>query len=105
MWVLDPLILWGKLMIRSFKSKETEKIFSRQKSSLFPDEIQRLALHELRLLDQAVVAREAWVRLNHNGEVHRQGDTGRYNIPVYGSYHIAFEWRDGHAYDVDIVGG
>jgi proteic killer suppression protein len=90
-------------MIRSFKSKETEKIFSRQKSRLFSDEIQRIALRELRLLDQSLAAKEAWVRLNHNGD-QRQGDAGRYSIPVDDHWRISFEWRDGHAYDVDIVG-
>jgi toxin HigB-1 len=92
-------------MIRTFKSKETEKIFSRQKSQLFSDEIQRIALRELRLLDQSVAAKEAWVRLNHNGDTQRQGDAGRYSIPVYDQWRISFEWRDGHAYDVAIVDG
>ena len=92
-------------MIRSFKSKETEKIFSRQRSTLFPDDIQRIALRELRLLDQSVIAKEVWVRLNHNGDTQRQGDAGRYRIPVYDRWHISFEWRDGDAYDVDIVDG
>jgi toxin HigB-1 len=90
-------------MIRSFKSKETEKIFSRQKSTLFADDIQRIALRELRLLDQSVVANEAWVRLNHNGDGAHQGDAGRYSIAVYDRWRISFEWRDGHAYDVAIV--
>ena len=89
-------------MIRSFKSKETEKIFSRQRSSLLPDDIQRLALRELRLLDQAVTAREAWVSMNHNGGADRR-DAGRYSIPVDDRWRIAFEWRDGHAYEVDVV--
>jgi len=92
-------------MIRSFKSKESEKIFSRQKSNLFPDEIQRIVLRELRLLDQSVAAKQAWVRLNHNGDGERQGDAGRYSIPIYDRWRIAFEWRDGHAYNVDIVDG
>ena len=49
-------------MIRSFKSKETEKIFSRQKSASIPDEIQRLALRELRTLDQTPLPKEEWGR-------------------------------------------
>jgi toxin HigB-1 len=93
-------------MIRSFKSKETEKIFSRQKSTLFPDEVQRLALRELRLLDQSPVAKEVWMAANHNGDgAVRNGDAGRYTITFYEAWRISFEWRDGHAYDVDIVDG
>jgi toxin HigB-1 len=88
-------------MIRSFKSKETEKIFSRQKSALFSEEMQRLALRELRVLDQSLVAKESWVPANGNGT---HGDSRRYIIPFSDQWRIAFEWHDGHAYDVDIVG-
>ena len=92
-------------MIRSFKSKETEKIFSRQKSTLFSDEIQRLARRELRLLDQSLVAKDVWLPVSHNGNgVHTDG-AGRYAIPFLDRWRISFEWRDGHAYEVDIVDG
>ena len=78
-----------------------EKIFSRQKSTLFPEEVQRLALRELRMLNQSLVAKESWVPANGNGS---HGDSGRYVIPFYDQWRISFEWRDGHAYNVDIVG-
>ncbi|HEY1372669.1 MAG TPA: type II toxin-antitoxin system RelE/ParE family toxin [Candidatus Binatia bacterium] len=94
-------------MIRSFKSKETEKIFSRQKSNCIPEEIQRLALRELRILDQAPVAKEEWIRANHNGGSNggAAGTAARYSIQFHGGWRICFEWSEGNAYNVDLVEG
>ncbi|HKA34315.1 MAG TPA: type II toxin-antitoxin system RelE/ParE family toxin [Candidatus Binatia bacterium] len=95
-------------MIRSFKSKETEKIFSRQKSASVPDEIQRLALRELRTLDHTPVAKEEWVRANHNGGSNRgapAGDRARYSIQFHREWRLSFEWSEGDAYNVDLVEG
>ena len=41
-------------MIRSFASKETEKIFNRQRSRKLPPDIQQVALRKLRMLNRAV---------------------------------------------------
>src|SRR3954469_3949059 len=92
-------------MIRSFKSRETEKIFSRQKTNLVPADLGRIALRELRLLDQSFMATDMWVPAGHNGHGAANGRSGRYAIPLGDRWSICFEWRDGHAYDVDIVDG
>jgi proteic killer suppression protein len=94
-------------MIRSFKSKETEKIFSRQKSGSIPDEIQRLALRELRIIDQAPVAKEDWVPANHNGAANAGavGKPAHYSIQFHHEWRICFEWSEGNAYNVDLVEG
>jgi proteic killer suppression protein len=94
-------------MIRSFKSKETEKVFSRQKSATVPEEIQRLAMRELRTLDQTQVAKEEWVRANHNGGSNGVAavDRTRYAIQFHLQWRICFEWSEGNAYNVDLVEG
>ena len=94
-------------MIRSFKSKETEKIFSRQKSASIPDEIQRLALRELRMIDQAPVAKEDWIRANQNGDSNggAEGKPARYSIQFHDEWRLCFEWSEGNAYNVDLVEG
>ena len=95
-------------MIRSFKSKDTEKIFSRQKSASIPDEIQRLALRELRTLDNTPVAKEEWVRANHNGGSNGSaaaGDRAQYSIQFHRQWRLCFEWSEGNAYNVDLVEG
>ena len=40
-------------MIRSFKCKDTEKIFRRRFSKKFPQDIQRISLRKLRMLNRA----------------------------------------------------
>ncbi len=40
-------------MIRSFKDKEAEKIFKRQRSSNLPEMPQRVALRKLRMVNRA----------------------------------------------------
>jgi len=40
-------------MIKSFRNKETEKIFNRQLSSKLPENIQRIALKKMLILDAA----------------------------------------------------
>jgi proteic killer suppression protein len=92
-------------MIRSFKSRATEKIFSRQRSDEIPEDIQRLAMRELRDLDRTPVARDAWVRMTGNSHGEPGDHPGRYTIPVGDKWRISFSWRDGHAYDVDIADG
>ena len=44
-------------MIRSFKDKETEKIFKRELSRKLPDNLQRAALRKLRMLNLLCLAK------------------------------------------------
>ncbi|HEX9444822.1 MAG TPA: hypothetical protein VGA73_11915, partial [Candidatus Binatia bacterium] len=95
-----------KTMIRSFKSREAEMIFSRRKSARIPEEVQRLALRELRALDRAPLCREVWAPSGENsGNGSGGGAHGRYAIAINDEWQIRFDWREGHAYDVEIVDG
>lgn len=92
-------------MIRSFKSREAEMIFSRRKSARIPEEVQRFALRQLRELDRTPLCREVWVADGENPGNCSDGGAGRYAIPIDNEWRICFEWREGHAYEVDIVDG
>lgn len=89
-------------MIRSFKSRETEKIFSRQKADSVPEDVQRTALRELRSLDRSLIAREDWLKAADHVP---SGDAGRYAIALDEHWRLLFQWRDGHAYEVEIENG
>jgi proteic killer suppression protein len=84
-------------MIKTFKTRETERIFSRQRSDRIPDGVQRDALRQLRTLDRAVAVQEGWVPMP-NGT----GAT-RYTIAIDDHWRIRFEWREGQIYDVEIL--
>jgi len=96
---IAPKSNFGAGMIKSFKSREAEKIFSRQRSGRVPEEIQRAALRELRALDRALAVQESWLRSVNGSPEH----AGRYAIALDDRWRIYFEWRDGQVYDVDVV--
>ena len=45
--------VYNKIMIRSFKDKETEKIFHQEYSKKLPGNIQKVALRKLMMIDAA----------------------------------------------------
>jgi len=47
-------------VIESFKCKETKRIFDRDFSKKFPNDIQRFALRKLRMLNRAKILKDYW---------------------------------------------
>jgi proteic killer suppression protein len=82
-------------MIRSFKCKETARIWQGQSSRKFPGDIQDRALRKLRQLDAATTVEDL-----HNPPGNRletlKGDRA-------GQWRICFRWSKGDADDVEIV--
>lgn len=90
-------------MIQSFRCNETRKIFHHLRSAKFPAEMQRRALRKLEMLAAANRLDTLKVppanRLEKlSGDRHQQ-----WSIRVNNQWRICFEWRNGHAYDVEIV--
>jgi proteic killer suppression protein len=90
-------------MIRSFKSKETEKIFHRQRSDKLPHDIQPVALRKLRMLNRAVTLPDLRVPPANRLEKLRGERAGQYSIRINDQWRICFEWQDEAAYNVEIV--
>jgi len=90
-------------MIRSFKCKETEKIFSRRRSRKLPQDIQQVALRKLRMLNRAVTLNDLRVPPANRLEKLRGDRTGQYSIRINAQWRICLEWQDGDAYHVEIV--
>ncbi len=90
-------------MIQSFRCRETEKIFYRQYSSTFPREIQERAFQKLNALDAAVRLDD--LRLPPSNRLERlKGDrAGQWSIRINTQWRICFSWRDGGAWDIEIV--
>ncbi len=90
-------------MIRSFKCKETELIFLRQRSRKLPPEIQQVALRKLRMLNRALTLNDLRVPpANHLEKL--SGDREyQYSIRINDRWRICFEWLEGDAYNVEIV--
>jgi proteic killer suppression protein len=90
-------------MIRSFKCKETEKIFSRQRSRKLPQDIQQVALRKLRMLNRSMTLNDLRVPSANRLEKLRGNRVGQYSIRINERWRICFEWQDGDAHNVEIV--
>jgi proteic killer suppression protein len=90
-------------MIRSFGSPETEKIFSLQRSRKLPSDIQQVALRKLRMLNNARTLQDLWSPPANRLEKLSGDRSGQYSIRINDKWRVCFQWRDGDAYEVEIV--
>lgn len=89
-------------MIRSFASKETERIWSGERSRRLPFEVQRLGLRKLQVLDAVADVSELRVPPGNHLEMLKGDRGGQWSIRINGQWRICFRWVNGHAQDVEI---
>ncbi len=82
-------------MIRLFKSKETERVFNRERSRKLPSDIQQVALRKLRMLNRAINLQDLRVPPANRLEKLSGGRAGQYSIRINDQWRICFEWKDG----------
>ncbi len=90
-------------MIRSFKDAQTEKIFNRVRSRKLPPEIHRRAKRKLLLIDTAESLDDLKIPPGNRLESLSGDRTGQWSIRINQQWRICFEWREGDAYNVEIV--
>jgi len=90
-------------MIRSFRDRETEKIFLREPRTKCDRAVQRAALRKLLLLDAAESVNDLRVPPGNRLEKLSGDRSGQHSIRVNDQWRICFRWKDGDAYDVEFV--
>ncbi|MBI4334348.1 MAG: type II toxin-antitoxin system RelE/ParE family toxin [Chloroflexi bacterium] len=90
-------------MIRSFKDKETEKVFNREVSRKLPDDIQQPALRKLRILNNAQTLQDSGVPPANRLEKLSGRRHGQYSIRINDDWRICFEWREEDAFEVEMT--
>jgi proteic killer suppression protein len=90
-------------MIKSFRCKNTEKLFQRQFVSRFPSEIRCNALRKLLLLDAAERLDDLKIPPGNRLEKLPGDRQGQYSIRINDQWRICFRWHQGDAYDVEIT--
>ena len=90
-------------LIRSFKSRESEKIFNRQRSDKLPQDIQQVALRKLRMLNRAVTLQDLRIPPANRLEKLTGERAGQHSIRINDQWRICFEWREGNTYNVEIA--
>lgn len=89
-------------MIKSLKSKETEQLHGRQRVKRFRA-FERVAQRKLRQLDIAAELRDLASPPGNHLEALKGDRKGQHSIRISDQWRICFVWRDGDAYDVEIV--
>jgi proteic killer suppression protein len=90
-------------LIKSFKDEETEKLFRGQFSRKLSQDIQRVAARKLEQLHAATVLDTLRVPPGNRLEASTHDRQGQHSIRVNDQWRVCFVWRNGHAYDVEIV--
>ena len=90
-------------MIKSWASAESKAVYEGAQSVILPADLLRHARRKLMILDAAVELEDLQI-LSSNFLEKLEGDrSGQYCIRITEQYRICFIWKQGHAYDVEIV--
>ena len=89
-------------MIRGFADKETEKVYNQTFSSKLPQNIERIALRKLIMIDNAKNLNDLRIPPANHLEKLIGDRAGKHSIRINGQYRIVFTYDDGDFYDVCI---
>lgn len=90
-------------MIKSFRCRETERIFNREFSRKLPHDIQRVAYRKLLMLNRAQTLNDLKVPPNNQLEALGKDRRGQHSIRINKQWRICFVWKNNEAHDVEIV--
>jgi len=90
-------------LIKSFKDKETEKVYLREISGKLPRDIQQVALRKLRMINNAKNLNDLRIPPANRLEKLRGNREGQHSIRINDQWRICFTWREGDAYGVEIT--
>ena len=90
-------------MIKSFKDKESEKVYSREGSAKLPQDIQQTALRKLRMLNNVKSLNDLKVPPANRLEKLKGNRQGQLSLRINDQWRICFKWQNGDAHEVEIV--
>jgi toxin HigB-1 len=90
-------------MIRSFRDREAEKVFRRERTRKLASAVQRMAQRKLAVLDAAESLGDLRVPPGNRLEKLSGDREGQHSIRINDQWRICFRWRDGDAVDVEIA--
>lgn len=90
-------------MIKSFRDKETEKIFKRLFSRKLPQNIQHIARRKLVILDAAPELNELRIPPGNKLESLKRERKDQLSIRINDQWRICFNWKAGDAYNVEVT--
>ena len=90
-------------MIKSFKDKETEKIFNQTFSKKLPQDIQGVALRKLILINNSKCLEDLKALPSNHLEKLSGDRTGQYSIRINDQYRICFKTDGVDTFELEIV--
>ena len=90
-------------MIKSFGSKETEKIWEGIRSTKIPFVIQQIGRRKLRMINSSISIID--LRIPPSNRLEKlSGNRKDYNsIRINDQWRIIFKWQNGHSFEVEII--
>jgi len=89
-------------MIRSFSDEETERVFQHRHSRRY-SAFERVAFRKLRQIHSVSTVEELFAPPANRLERLKGDREGQWSLRINSQYRICFVWRDGDAYEVEIV--
>ena len=87
-------------MIKSFRCRNTEALFNRERARKFGADIERTAFRKLLMIDAASTLDSLKVPPGNRLEALKGERKGQHSIRINAQWRVCFVWRDGHAYEV-----
>lgn len=92
-----------RCVIKSFACRNTERLFHLERVRSIPPDLHRIALRKLTMVHAASRLESLRVPPGNRLEVLRGNRAGAHSIRINDQWRICFVWRDGNAYEVEIV--
>ncbi len=90
-------------MIKTFKCKETQKIYQRSFSKKLPQDIQKMAYRKLLMIEAAIDVNDLKIPPANRLEKLSGDRRDQFSIRINQQYRICFRWQNGAAFDVEII--
>jgi len=90
-------------VIKSFRDADTQRVFERERVRRWSLDLQRAARRKLAMLDAADDLKDLRAPPGNRLEKLSGRRVGQYSIRINDPWRLCFEWRQGDAYQVEIV--
>ena len=90
-------------MIKSFGSKETEKIWNGSRSMKLPYEIQHIGRRKLRMLNNSTSINDLRIPPSNRLEKLSGNRKDYYSIRINDQWRVIFKWHSSHSIEVEII--
>ncbi len=90
-------------MIRSFADKRTAAVWADRMPKGFPSDLAKVARRKMRMVAAVTKLEELHQPPGNHLEALTKDRTGQHSIRINDQWRLCFVWRDGDAYDVEIV--